>query len=102
MNQDLTQEKKDAIRGAAVKAFLEHEAIKDALKGLERRYYEEFKKAGSNDDRAQAQARARVLDDFCEQVVATVARGQAAQTTIEREEKRAAVEADRKKRYGRA
>ena len=98
----MTAEKGDALIGARIKALLEEDGVKKALALLERRYYEDFKRAQSNDARLSAQAKALVLGDFGEQLMATVARGQAAQTTLDRETAKVKADEERKKRYGRA
>lgn len=51
-------------RAARVQGFLADDAITAALGKLERKYYEDFKKADTDASRLRAQSRAVVLADF--------------------------------------
>lgn len=94
-------EHEEAAAGVRVKALLEDVAVRDALGKLERQFYEDFKRAKSDEERRRAQAQAAVLEVFCEKLMAVVARGQAAQKHLNDEQRKQDAEAERKKKYGR-
>lgn len=62
---------KDAIspeerlrRASRIQEFLNDEIIDHVFRRLERKYYEEFKKSKSAEERARTQGKANVLDDL--------------------------------------
>lgn len=73
--------------GKRVEAFLADEAVKNALIELEKRYFADFKRAKTAEERETLHARVRALEDLFETVLGIKESGKLAQHTIEQREK---------------
>lgn len=80
-------ESKRISDGSRVEAFLNDEAVREALARMHSRYYGEFKNAATRDDREAAWAKARVLDDFSTELVAVIDSGKRASADKQRRER---------------
>jgi hypothetical protein len=68
-----------AIQAAMrVSNFLKDEAVSAAIGRLERRYFEEFKKAESSEARVRAWSKANLLDDFLNEMQIVIDTGELA------------------------
>lgn len=99
--KELIQERKAIEVGSRVAEFLKDPAIKQWLIDLEREYYAEFKKATTDEKRAEAWAKSRVLDDVFNGTTVLVERGKRAADAVQKaEEQEEAIQA-RQARLGR-
>lgn len=74
--------------GRRIAAFIKDECVDSALSRMERKYYEEFKASTSSEERVRSWAKARVLDDFLDELRAIVSTGERAATEQERNARR--------------
>lgn len=68
-----------------IKQFVEDAVVNDIISKLERKYYEEFKKARSADERVTTWAKAVVLEDFLTSMSIRVNDGKLARRELETE-----------------
>jgi len=74
--------------GMRLDNFLHDEVIEGIMTKLERRYYEEFKKSKTSEERVRAWAKASVLDDLENEMRVVGGLAEQAKLTLDRENKR--------------
>lgn len=92
-------EQQDIDDGRAVEAFLANPAVKRALTAVRDRFYDEFKKATTGDERTNAWAKSRALDDLADELVGIMGNGKVAER--QRDDREARQQAADKRSTGR-